>query len=72
LAGLPMAPVVAPNYSQAIGDAFNAASLANDVFGRNDGGAKVETSNPVYTNPNANTWGGNMGSSFYQLNPVRR
>lgn len=72
LKGLPMAPVVAPNYQQGIGDAFNAASLANDVFGRNDGGAPVETSNPVYTNPNANTWSGNMGNSFYQLNPVRR
>ena len=55
LKGLPMAPVVAPNYQQGIGDAFNAASLANDVFGRNDGGAPVETSNPAYTNPNANT-----------------
>lgn len=72
LKGLPMAPVVAPNYQQGIGDAFNAASLANDVFGRNDGGAPVETSNPAYTNPNANTWSGNMGNSFYQLNPVRR
>ena len=72
LKGLPMAPVVAPNYQQGIGDAFNAASVANDVFGRNDGGAPVETSNPAYTNPNANTWSGNMGNSFYQLNPVRR
>ena len=74
LAGLPMAPVVAPNYSQAIGDAFNSASLANDVFGRNDGGAPVEMSKPVYTNPNANTWGSNytMGNANYQLNPVFR
>ena len=56
LAGLPMAPVVAPNYSQAIGDAFNAASLANDVFGRNDDGAPVDTSKPTYINPNYG-WG---------------
>ena len=69
LAGLPMAPVVAPNYQQGIGDAFNAASLANDVFGRNDGGAPVDTSkgipNPNYqttnmapaANANAGAWG---------------
>ena len=69
LAGLPMAPVVAPNYQQGIGDAFNAASLSNDVFGRNDGGAPVDTSkgipNPNYqttnmapaANANAGAWG---------------
>lgn len=72
LAGLPMAPIAVPNYQQGIENAFNSAALGAEVFGRNDGGAKVETSNPVYTNPNANTWGGNMGNSFYQLNPVRR
>lgn len=72
LAGLPMAPIAVPNYQQGIENAFNAASLGAEMFTRNDGGAPVEESKPVYTNPNANTWGGNMGNSFYQLNPVRR
>ena len=70
LSGVPVAPIAVPNYSGGIQNAFNAAALGAEVFGRNDGGAKVETSNPAYTNPNANTWSGNMGNNFYQLNPI--
>ena len=76
LAGLPMAPIAVPNYQQGIENAFNSAALGAEVFGRNDGGAKVDTSkgipNPNYQNPNA-TWGNyTMGNTNYQLNPVRR
>ena len=72
LAGLPMAPIAVPNYQQGIENAFNSAALGAEVFGRNDGGAKVDTSkgipNPNYqttnmapaANANAGAWG-----SFY-------
>ena len=77
LAGLPMAPIAVPNYQQGIENAFNSAALGAEVFGRNDGGAPVDTSkgipNPNYQTPNA-TWGNyTMGNTSYQLNPpVRR
>jgi hypothetical protein len=77
LAGLPMAPIAVPNYQQGIENAFNSAALGAEVFGRNDGGAPVDTSkgipNPNYQTPNA-TWGNyTMGNTNYQLNsPVRR
>ena len=69
LSGVPVAPIAVPNYSGGIQNAFNSAALGAEVFGRNDGGAPVDTSkgipNPNYQNPNASTWGGNMGNSFY-------
>ncbi len=56
LAGVPMAPIVTPNYAAGVANAANSAALGAEIFGGDGTPAPVGTSKPTYTNPNYG-WG---------------
>lgn len=65
LAGVPMAPIVTPNYAAGVANAANAAALGAEVFG-GDGTPVDNSKRNLYQLPSANanssTWG-----SFYGI-----